>query len=212
MPQKDFDVGVPQKDFDVGVPQKDFDVGVPTKDFAKDVDVDVDVDADAEGKSGGGFGGLLHALGLSGVPIFITISFISLYGWVVCMAATRPLMGVIGGGVLATVAATGLGLVAFIIAIPSTALSIRPIRKVIVGRRATRRHELVHRVCTVTTKRVDERFGQAELDGSDAFLVQVRSRVPNTLALRSRAVVYDYDPEHEVYWVAPFNSEKGEEE
>jgi hypothetical protein len=67
------------------------------------------------------------------------------------------------------------------------------------------RTDFVGRTCVIRTGRVTGTFGQAEVradDGSSA-IVQVRQAGDDDLRAGTVAVLYDFDPAGEFFWVVP---------
>jgi hypothetical protein len=98
--------------------------------------------------------------------------------------------------------------VAFALAFGATALAVRPINKLLVAGAGPRRSDLVGKLCTVRTQRVDDGFGQAEVDHASS-LVQVRELFGRSFKYGQRALIYDYDEEREVFLIAPFDPVSG---
>ena len=180
-------------------------------DLDLDVDVDMDVDADIDGDVDGdldgesfSLGNLLRGVGLGGVPVTIVISAVVLFSWTLSMLITGPFWVSMVGGVMSSLAATGIGIAAFVLAIPMASGATRPFRGVFITHQAPRRRSLIGSICRITTSRVDDEFGQAEIeDGGAGFLVQVRCQRNNQLTRGSEAVVFEFDEENEVFLVAP---------
>ena len=155
-----------------------------------------EVDSDLDGEPDG-VAGVLQTLGLGGVPITLVISLLVLGSWVFCIVTMRFL----GDGTAGWIAA-GAAVGAFALSVPVTAAAVRPMRRLFVTHPAIENRSLVGRICTVTTGRVDEGFGQAEIDdGGAGLLVQVRYLGPGRLARGDKALVFDY--KDEVFHVAP---------
>jgi hypothetical protein len=156
--------------------------------------IDLDVEADDPG--------VLALLGLGGVPAGVSLSLLVLFSWFLTFAGTLAVApaGWLAGGALA------LG--AFVGGVAATALCARPLRKALASRSAPRSREFVGRVCQVTTQRVDEGFGQAEVEG-EPLVVQVRCVEANGLTRGARALIFDYDAEQAVFLVSPLEGGKG---
>lgn len=166
------------------------------------LDVDLldggDAEADVDGEPNG-VAGVLQALGLSGVPLTLSLSLLILASWVLCILA----MELIGGGPARWPGALA-GIGALVLAVPLTALAVRPLRRFFVTHSAVGNRSLVGKICTITTLRVDERYGQAEVeDGGAGLLVQVRATGANGLKRGDRALLFDY--KDEVFLVAPLD-------
>jgi hypothetical protein len=72
---------------------------------------------------------------------------------------------------------------------------------------AESRADFVGRTCVIRTGRVTGAFGQAEVhaeDGSSA-IVQVRQAGTDDLHAGVVALLYEYDPAGEFFWVIPFD-------
>jgi hypothetical protein len=169
---------------------------------------DADVDADVDGA-----GGVLGTLGLGGVPLMIVLSTWITLSWLLAMIGTIVLgaVGADGGvGVLLRIAVL---LVALLGGLLVTRLVVVPIRRALPAAVEPTRRDFVGRVCVIRTGRVSETFGQAEItsdDGSSA-VIQVRRPADSSderlLRSGSEALIFDYDPEKEIFWVdaAPFS-------
>jgi hypothetical protein len=149
-----------------------------------------------DGHGAGGVAGLIQALGLGGVPVTVMLSILILAAWSFCLGAMQLLGGSPGWLLFAA------ALLSLTIAIPLTSLLVRPLRQFFVTLPATRHRDLLGKICTITTLRVDERYGQAEIeDGGAGLLVQVRANGSSLLARGDRALIFDY--KDEVFHVAP---------
>jgi hypothetical protein len=152
------------------------------------------------------FPAVLDAMGIRGVPLTVWLSIVILLSWAftllgmqVAGAAMAALTGWLVAGALVTVAALGL-------AIASTSVLVRPIRKLNVVHTAVSNRTLVGKVCTITTMHVDGHFGQAEVaDGGAGLIVQVRCAEPNDLTRGSEALIFEYDSSDGVFNVARFD-------
>lgn len=156
-----------------------------------------DHDADTDAEHAGGFAGLIQALGLGGVPVTVMLSILFLAAWGFCLGA----MELLGAGgwqaVVASLAALGL-------AVPLTGFLIRPLRRFFLSLAAPQHRDLLGKICTITTLRVDERYGQAEIeDGGAGLIVQVRCSGSDRFGRGDRALIFDY--KDEVFWIAPMN-------
>jgi hypothetical protein len=152
---------------------------------------------DADAEHPGGLAGVIQALGLGGVPVTLMLSLLILAAWSFCLGALELL----GSADWTTFAAP---LVSLALAVPVTAAVIRPLRRFFVSLAAPQHRDLLGKICTITTLRVDERYGQAEIeDGGAGLIVQVRSTDPGRLNRGDRALIFDY--KDEVFYVEPMN-------
>lgn len=154
---------------------------------------------DGDAEHAGGLAGLIQALGLGGVPVTLMLSILILAGWGFCLGAVE-LFG--SGGWRSLVAP----LASLALAVPVTGTLIRPLRRLYTTVAAPRHRDLLGRICTITTLRVDERYGQAEVeDGAAGLIVQVRSTDPGRLHRGDRALIFDY--KDEVFYVEPMRDQ-----
>jgi len=137
-------------------------------------------------------GGYLGFAGLGGVPVSMPLSLLVVLIWFGCLAGAELLPGW-----LALIAAV---LVAWLL----TRLAVLLIRRFRPPPDPTRA-DFVGRTCVIRTGRVTRTFGQAEVhaaDGSSA-IVQVRQAGDDELRAGTVALLYDFDPEGEFFWVVP---------
>lgn len=165
----------------------------PELDLDLDVDVDLDLDVEAGSAGGGGLGAALVALDLHLLPLSLGISLISLFGWLTSIVASLLLSGDDGS----TNTLLGLAIIAgsFFVGIVGTGRIGHMLRPVFAVKKAVRRRDLIGRICTIRTGRVDADFGQAELVDAEggAHLVQVRCRTENSLSKGSKALLVAVD-------------------
>jgi len=170
--------------------------------------VDGAVDGKVDGVTGkleavGGGGGFLAMLGFGKVPATVVISSLVLWSWALCLLAARSgfELGLPGWAVqvLAPVVAVFLGGVL-------TGTLVRTISRFIVHQEPLRRAELVGKLCTITTGRVDANFGQALISEHGVDLtVDVRCDPPNALRRNAQAVIVGYDTEHHFFTVEAYD-------
>ncbi len=146
----------------------------------------------------GGGGGIWHALGLGVIPLTISISVIMLVGW----CGSLLVMYYFGdlGRWLAAVVLPGM----IIVAIPFTALLLRPLRRTFTFKEGKSNRDYVGHLCTITTGTVDNGFGQATLeDGGNVLEIPVRCDRSGALVRGHRALIIDFDEAREAYVVEP---------
>lgn len=174
-------------------------------DFDTDVDVDLDVDggADLDSDSGSGFlRSAMEFLGITGMPILLALNLLSIFAWALSMIA----MTVIG-----EVSGTSRLLIGLVVAAASlvgarflTNRIATRLEPVFIPTRALRRGDLVGSTCTVTTLKVTDTFGQAEVRTAegDSLVVQVRCDEANELTAGSRTLIFDVDEDSEIFRVS----------
>lgn len=137
--------------------------------------------------------GVMSALGIAGVPLTIFGGVGSIFAWITSFAAAKFLPD----SLLIDIA---ILIVSSIVGIGVGSLAVRPLRTAFVTPDAPRRNEMVGKVCTIRSLRVNATSGTAEIGH---LVAEVRCFRDNTLTLGSEAIVYDYDPEEGVYHVGP---------
>jgi len=154
-----------------------------------------EIGGDADGDLDGG--GLWHVLGLGDVPVTISASLIIVLAWVGSLLAMHHLG--IGGWWTVVVL-----VIAVVLALPIAALLIRPIAPVFAVREGKSNADYIGHVCTITTGRVDNGFGQATIeDGGTVLDIAVRCELPGKLARGDKALIIEFDRERQAYTVEP---------
>jgi len=182
-------------------------------DFDSDVDVDVDFDSldtdgdvDLDSDGGGVLRGALEFLGITGMPLLISLNLLSLFSWFVSLVAVTLL-----GGPDSSIS----WLVGFPVLIGSflaggfaTGRIAKKFSHVFIPTLALRQRELVGSVCTITTQRVTAEFGQAEVRDEEggSLLLQVRCSKTNDLTAGDRALIFDLDVDSGVFQISPDTS------
>ncbi|MBX2796284.1 MAG: hypothetical protein KTR31_01405 [Myxococcales bacterium] len=178
-------------------------------DLDVDVDVDVDVDAEVEADAAGSPGmwwWLVAALRLGRIPVSVSLSLFLLGGWMTSFLLAWAVLRYGGPAGLDQSSAVFVGLAGLGSVLGGatfTNASSRPLEPVFRKALARGRRDLLGEVCSVTTGRVDARFGQAEITvDSDHMVIQVRCDAPG-LGRGDRALVISYDPQREAFVVEP---------
>ncbi len=172
------------------------DLGAEGLDGVDGIDVGDDVDVSGDMAGGGWFVSLIQALDLHLLPLSLAISVISLVGWavsaiIVTLASDETSLNV-GAGI-------GVILVALSVAVAVTGRLGRLLAPLFVVTPAVRRRDLVGRLCTVRTGRVDEHFGQAEVVDAEAgsHIIQIRCSIANDLSAGAPALIVAVNEEGE---------------
>lgn len=170
---------------------------------ALDIDVaDADLDVDAPDDVATGMSGLLYNLGLSGVPLPLSISLWSIFAWIPTLYITKWLMPWFSDGWLGCILGAGVILAAIVIALPITVVAIKPLVRFYTTHEARSNRSVCGEVCKITSLEVTESFGQAALeDGGAGLILKVRAKTPNQLTKGSKALVVEYDEQEGCYWV-----------
>lgn len=152
--------------------------------------------ADPDAGSEIGEHGPLHFAGLGGVPAPISLSLVIVFAWFASLA---------GGEFHGPVPLWAVLIAALAVAWLLARLLVIPLRKLLPDGPDVSRADFVGLTCVIRTGRVTSTFGQAEVhaaDGSSA-VVQVRQAGSDDLRAGSEALLYDFDPEGEFFWVVP---------
>lgn len=148
----------------------------------------------------GAIAGFFVRFGLAGVPLIITLSFISLIGWLISFTLVHFLFLPISDSFWRYPAGVLVLVGAGYIAIRITAYLIRPLRKVFEKSVGTDHTQLIGKIVVVRTSRVDDGFGEAVLeDGGAGLVLQVRSADGEPLTRGDRAVLLEYETDNHQY-------------
>jgi hypothetical protein len=138
-----------------------------------------------------------RTLGIAGVPVGIFGGVASLFGWALSVFAARLLPDALAVDLLVLIGAGVAGLA-------GATAAVRPLRRVFNTPEAMQNKEIVGKICTIRSLRVDDHAGTAEVeDGGAGIIAEVRCFRENDLTLGSKAIVYDYDAARGVYHVGP---------
>lgn len=141
----------------------------------------------------GDSGDLLSFAGLGGVPVSVPISLLAVLAWFGSLAGAEFLPG------------WAALIAALVVAWVLTRAAIVLIRRFGPAGTDPSRKDFLGRTCVIRTGRVTSTFGQAEVRAGDgsAAIVQVRQAGDDDLRAGTVAVLYDFDPEGEFFWVIP---------
>ena len=161
--------------------------------------LDFDADTDTDSDSDAATSNWLQKLGLDGVPLTVALTFVDFYAFIFTYLAKKHLLPLIDGIVTGVALGGIIALIGVIIAIPIAALCIKPLRPVFQTHEAISKNELIGSLCTVTTQRVSETFGQAQTD--DGMILSVRAPEPNNIQKGCRIALIQFDDEKDTYSV-----------
>lgn len=150
---------------------------------------------------------LLEALGLTGVPITVSLSFLVLWSWLLTIIAIDWTRDLLVHTSLQPWAHTGMAVGSIAVSLWLTQRCVKPLRRLFQKHPTTESRTLVGAVCRISTLRVDGRFGQAsvELTGAN-LLLPVRCLEQNQLTKGSEALIIDFDETKEVFVVVPLDN------
>lgn len=134
---------------------------------------------------------------LGEVPLTITLSVLTLYGWLVCYLAVRFLGW---DGALGLVVLFGT----FAVTLFPTSWTVRPLGNIFKTHTGLTNHQLIGKTCVIRTPDVDGTFGQAEYFGSGvSLLLSVRCDQKNQLTRGDEALIVTYDEGREAFVIEP---------
>lgn len=139
-------------------------------------------------------GMLASFLRLGKVPLTITLSLISIIGWVTTGVTMSLATGLLPAGLVGIVAKAGIGVAALGVASWTTRLITTPLQHL--GHRPppSGGKHLVGKRAVLVSQDIGEKRGQAELTVDDAhILVLVRSKSPNTLKRGDELLLVGWD-------------------
>lgn len=152
----------------------------------------------------GSLASFVVAFGLNGVPFSIAIGLLVVFSWTACCLAGMWLLPLVPTGLLRVLAGTALLPGSLAVALPITAVALRPLRGLFVTHSAVSNASLVGQRCRVLTNHVSDSFGQAEVARRGAPLnIDVRAPEPNELGRGQHALITEYDPVTGRYLIEP---------
>ena len=164
-------------------------------DFDADTDVDLDVDVSGGAESTGLVRSALEFLGVGNMPLLLALGLESLLAWLTSIILVT-LVGDVTGAT-GTVVNIAILIGSLLLGVWATTWFGRRYAHVFRPTHAAKQREFVGSVCTITTDKVTEGFGQAEVrdDEGGSLLLQVRCRHENDFRSGDRALIYDLDRE-----------------
>lgn len=145
--------------------------------------------------------GMLARLGLSGVPIMLVLTLVSLFGWLITYFVQLRLLSYLPGP-LRWLAGVVLLIVALVPGVLAASLLLRPVAKVIVRLRPAEAASILGRAGNVISPRVDESSGRAQFDdGGAGLILQVRALPSQSFERGQRVVLIEHLPSSNAYRV-----------
>lgn len=159
--------------------------------------LDVDIDSDV------GFAGLLATFGLAGVPITLSLSLLFLFAWSFSLFSAAWLLPWLPEGILYNAGGAAVLILGFIFSVYLTGKVTQPLSKLFITHEARSNRSLVAHQCEITSLTVNERFGQAKVeDGGAGLIISVRAETPNDFKKGDSALIYEYDPDKNLYFIS----------
>jgi hypothetical protein len=173
-----------------------FDIDILPGDTGDDVS-DVDFDGEMPG-----FIGLLHTLGLTGVPLTLVISIIALLGFILSYFSTIWIILPLGSELLRYLIGTAILVASFALAIPVTAQAIKPMKPLFVKHYAPSKRDYIGHSCVVTSSKVNSEFGIGTVETHGAPLqIDIRTKAGEVYAKGETLRIAEYDPAQDSFEV-----------
>lgn len=148
--------------------------------------------------------GLLAWLGLGGVPVTVSSSFIIFFSWLLSVLGAGPAHEALGSFVPSLLINLVVGLLCFVLGTLGASVLVRPLRPIFIAKHAPGRQSLMGRVCVISSGSVTSTFGQATYeDGGAGLILNVVWEKPNQLQRGHHALILGYDAARDVYEVEP---------
>ena len=159
--------------------------------------LELDVDSEA------GFAGILATFGLAGVPITLSFSLLFLFAWTLSLFSDAWLLPWLPNGIAHDLAGVAVLIVSFFIALYVTGKITQPLSKLFITHEARSNRSLLAKYCQITSMSVNENFGQAKVeDGGAGLIISVRASSPNDFTKGDTALIYEYDPDKNLYFIS----------
>ena len=171
------------------------------------VDLDaLDIDMpEGDASSDGGvndLAGLLLKLNLNGVPLTITLSFLILFGWLICYFAVYFIFPIIPDGFLEYLAGLPILIGSLYISALITAQMIKPLRPLFKNMNNNTVKNVLGQTAIVRSLRLDSRFGEVLLaDGGAGLIFKARTLNNETFKKGDRVVLLEYLKDQHAYRV-----------
>lgn len=173
-----------------------FDIDIFPSDAGEDAfDTDIDLDGEIPG-----FVGLLHTLGLTGVPFTLVISIIALIGFTLCYFSSAWILIPLGSSLIRYLGGSAVLVASLAIAIPVTAQIIKPMKPLFVKHFAPSKRDYIGHVCVVTSSSVNSEFGIGIVETSGPPIqVDIRTQDGEVHSKGDSLRIADYDPSKDTF-------------
>jgi len=167
--------------------------------FDSEIDFTFDVDTDIEIP---GFVGLLHTLGLTGVPFTIVLTSIIFLAWVFTYVIAAYVLPIVPTMLLKFLFGSAAIVGGFVLAVPITSKIVAPLRRLTFENKAKSNKDFLGSRCKVTSLSVDEAFGQGKILTTGTSLVaRIRAISPNEIKKGDIVRPISFDEDENVYHV-----------
>jgi hypothetical protein len=166
-----------------------------------DIDgVDADVDLGNEATSANALAAVMLKFGLSGIPVTIIVSFLSLFGWLASYYIVHYLSPMIPAGMLRYSFGLLVLFVAFWLGVLLTAVIVILLRPMFQKVEQQTIKRVLGKSAVVRTSKVTDSFGEAFLDdGGAGLILKVRSEKDQTFVKGDKVVLLEYLENENIY-------------
>ena len=162
----------------------------------------LDINPDSGLSNANVLAGFMLRFGLYGVPVTIILSFIALFGWLICYYAVHFLLGLVPDGLFTYLAGIPVLVACLYVSVMITAVIIKPIRPLFKKASQETIKRVLGQSAIVRTSRVDNNFGEAILeDGGAGLILKVRATGDVKFVKGDRVVLLEYNKEKNIYRV-----------
>lgn len=176
--------------------------GIVELDFIDLDGLDTDIELGSEVSTANAISGVMLKFGLQGVPVTIIISFLSLFGWLLCYYSVHYLSPLVPAGILYYLFGLLVFIVTFWLAVLLTAIIVKLLRPFFQKVEQQTIKRVLGQSAVVRSTKVTESFGEAFLnDGGAGLILKVRSSNNQTFVQGDKVVLLEYLENENIYRV-----------
>jgi len=154
--------------------------------------------------------GLMLKLGLNGVPVTIILSSISLFGWMISFTLVYFINPWVPTTLLQFLVGVPIFIASLYVSTMFTAALIRPLRPLFLATNQETQKVILGKLAIVRTGRVDQSFGEANVDdGGAGLIVKIRSYNNESFKRGDRVILLEYVAPENIYKVVSEKDFKG---
>lgn len=166
------------------------------------IDTDLDLNADSGHTMPDVLAGLFIKFKLVGVPVVITLSMITLFGWFICYFMVHFILGGFDNSIIRFLLGIPIFAASLVAAAWITTFAMKPLRGVFKHTTTETHKHILGQRAVVRTSRVDENFGEATLDdGGAGLILKIRATGDDTFTKGDRVVIFERLNDDNIYRV-----------
>ena len=167
-----------------------------------DLDIDGDIDPSEGIEAQNALAGLIIKLGLHGVPFIVSLTILSLVGWLMSFYSTFFLFKIVPDGLIQYLVGVPVLLAVLTAAIMVTAIAIRPLRTLFARLDPDETKHIIGQTVTVRSLVVNTERGQGLMaDGGADLVLDIRAGEGMEFAKGDEVVVIEQLPTGNIYRV-----------